>query len=102
MKDRPLDRRQFAKQLAASAGALFVGLGLIGHLIALKTRLWSSTDFIWKLLWLLLALKAAAMLVAAFPPAVDWARDAGLRLIYLHLGFLGIATLGLIAAARRV
>ncbi|MFU8803041.1 MAG: hypothetical protein ACNA8W_04445 [Bradymonadaceae bacterium] len=89
-------------KVAGSAGALFIGLGLIAHLIELKPRLFAREGWIWKLLWVLLAAKAAALLIAASPAMVDWAKATGLRLVYLHLGFLGVATIGLIAAARHI
>jgi hypothetical protein len=98
--------------ILTSLGAFIVGVGLVLHLRTL--RLWApgswargavsnhDDGWLWKLLWLLLAIKTIALFIAAVPPLMDWARALGLRLFYLHLNFLGISTLGLVAAARYV
>lgn len=85
-------------QYLASAGALLYGLGLLGHL----RTLWPLTKTHKNLQPALglLAIKAAAMIAAGIPFIARWAQSSGLRLLYLHIIFLGFVSITLIALAR--
>lgn len=50
------------------------------------------------LVFLLLTLVSLAL--SAIPPVIAWAERAGLYIVYLHLLALGVASTGLVAAAR--
>ncbi|MBA2664064.1 MAG: hypothetical protein H0U74_17370 [Bradymonadaceae bacterium] len=87
---------------AGHVGALLVGLGMLGHLKALWPRMRAQRSLLWTVVAAMLVLKTAAFFAAAMPPVLAWASSAGLRLIYLHLGFLGFGSIALVALARHV
>ncbi|MFW5965920.1 MAG: hypothetical protein ACOCV2_00315 [Persicimonas sp.] len=82
--------------LATLAG-LFVGLGLLGHLAVL----WRNRrGGFWTFALVALGAKALANVAFVVPAVAAWAQDAGLRLMYLHVLFLGCVTVVLVEAAR--
>lgn len=85
-------------QYLASAGALLYGLGLLGHLRTLHSLTNARRNI--RIALALLTLKAAAMLLAGLPFIARWAEQNGLRLLYLHVVFLGFVSLTLISLAR--
>lgn len=81
-------------RLIGSAGALLVGLGLLGHLAVLWRRAAG-----WRLPLFFLGLKAVTQLAIVVPAVAVWAERAALRVPYLHWLLLGFITLGLVTAA---
>ncbi len=83
-------------RLIGSLGGLMVGIGLLGHLVAL----WGATERRWRPALFFLGLKATATLAITAPVIALWTDRALLRVSYLHWLLLGFITLGLAAAAQ--
>lgn len=83
-------------RLIGSLGGLMVGIGLLGHLVAL----WGAGERRWRPALFFLGLKAAATLAITVPAIALWTDRALLRVSYLHWLLLGFITLGLAAAAQ--
>lgn len=78
-----------------SAGALLLSIGMLWLRRDLKTV--HSRTF--RAFYVLLTVMIAG---AAIVPVATWALDAGLRIVYLHVLFLGVITMALAMEARRV
>jgi hypothetical protein len=83
-------------RLIGSLGGLMVGLGLLGHLIAL----WQTAEKRWRPALIFLGIKAVATLAITIPAIAIWSDRALLRVSYLHWLLLGFVTLGLVVAAQ--
>lgn len=81
----------------ATVAGLFVGLGLLGH-VAILWR--SRRGGFWSFALAALGAKALANIAFVVPAVAAWAQDGGLRLLYLHVLFLGFVTVVLLEAAR--
>ncbi len=89
----------------ASVAGLVAGVGFVGHAVLL----WRDSSPVddrgrqagfWRLAIGALGLKGLAQMLFIVPPLAVWAEGAGLRLMYLHLLFLGFVTLVLLESAR--
>ena len=79
---------------SAKAGLLLILLSLAAHL-RLLIKHTSSSSYIWRAVWLLLALKILLQAGALLPTGV-WPGEHGLRILYLHVTLLGFASTALI------
>ncbi|MFP4598319.1 MAG: hypothetical protein ACLFVJ_08705 [Persicimonas sp.] len=85
--------------LAGVAG-LIAGAGFVGHAVLLWRSAREREAGLWKLAIGALGLKGLAQMLFIVAPLAVWAEGAGLRLMYLHLLFLGFVTLVLLESAR--
>lgn len=84
-------------RLLASAGGLLLGAGLL----LLAVVLWQTKPRgLWRFALAALALKALALGTVSLFPGTGWATVPAFRILYLHLGLLGVVSVGLVAAAR--
>lgn len=82
----------------ATLGGLLVGLGFVGHAVILWRR---APRGLWSAAIACFALKGLAQMVFIVPAVARWADAGGLRLMYLHVLFLGAVSLTLVESARR-
>lgn len=94
-------------QTAGFPGVLVIGLGALMFLLGLSWYAWRLARIVvahhrWEWLPFLgfLALVIAGLAGSSFPPLAAWGERAGLRIVYLHILTLGVATVGLVTAAR--
>ncbi len=86
-------------RLLAGVGGLSVAIGLL----LLVRSLWRvAQDWAWRIPLAFLALKALSEVGLGIAPLAAWGQDAGLRIPYLHVLFLGFVSLGLVAAAKTI
>jgi hypothetical protein len=86
--------------LAQAVGAV-AGVVAAGATMAHVVILWrvARRSWAWNVVLSLLALKAIALGVVSLAPSWSFAGMAGLRVLYLHIAFLGFVTLGLMMQA---
>lgn len=84
--------------IAARVGGLLAAAGLALNLFVLVRNSQQNVVWYWKVVLLLLGLKAAGQLMASLIPANFWLSEHGLRIFYLHLLLLGSFSLTLFAA----
>ncbi|QDG50313.1 hypothetical protein FIV42_06070 [Persicimonas caeni] len=87
------------RQMAA-LGGLMVGVGFVGHTVVLW-RARRARSGLWRMVLVFLGLKGLAQMLFIVPAVAAWAETAGLRIMYLHVLFLGAVSLGLVESARR-
>lgn len=86
--------------LTARAGGLLAAAGLALNLYLVFRRAAAGIVWYWKIILLLLSLKAIAQFSASVLLANFWMSDHGLRIFYLHLLLLGAFSFGLFAALQ--
>lgn len=81
-----------------TVGGFLAGLGFLGHTVLL----WQSRrrGGMWTVALGALGLKGLANVLFIAPPVAAWAEASGLRLVYLHVLFLGFVTVALVESAR--
>lgn len=89
----------------ATVGGLMVGVGFLGHTIILARafvarRAGTAQAGMWGAVLLFLGLKGVSQMLFIVPGVAAWAEMAGLRIMYLHVLFLGAVSLGLVESAR--
>ncbi len=89
-----------ALRLIAGVGGMVVAIGLGLIIRSLWRAIDESNGWAWKIPLVFLALKAIAELGLSVPSIAAWGENAGLRIPYLHVLFLGFVTLALFAAAE--
>jgi hypothetical protein len=87
-------------RLISGFGGILVGSGLLPLIAALWPGARRYHTAIWTLPLSLLTLKAPAQIAISIPSIATWAESMNLRILYLHTLLLGVATLGLLAAAQ--
>lgn len=83
----------------AAVGGLMVGAGFAAHAVILWRHSRRSGQ-LWGAALACVGLKAGAQLLFVVPSIAAWAEAAGLRILYLHVLFLGFVTLALVESAR--
>ncbi len=92
---------QTLRQLGA-IGGLMVGVGFVGHAVVLWRGRAQSAGM-WSAALVFVGLKGTAQMlfiVLIVPAVAAWAEMAGLRIMYLHVLFLGAVSLALVESAR--
>ncbi|MCW9707309.1 hypothetical protein [Fodinibius salsisoli] len=82
---------------AARAGGLLAAAGLGLNFYLLYRGTVAQTAWYWKLILILLGIKALAQFAASVLPAHFWISEHSLRLLYLHLLLLGAFSLSILA-----
>ncbi len=89
----------------ATVAGLLVGAGFVGHAVVLwraARRRWAEPNGrLWAAAIACFALKGLAQMMFIVPVVSGWAEGAGLRILYLHVLFLGAVTLTLVESARQ-